>query len=88
MHFSDLELPFSSLPIQHRVKPSQPLMQLASPFHFSQFLLVVATAAVLSVVFSQGILSIFIQFRAITAPAAFVWRNLKHQPLTAEILIV
>ena len=63
-------------------------MQLASPLRFSQFLLVVAIRAVRSIVSSQGILSIFIQFRAITAPAAFVWRNLKHQPLTAEILIV
>ena len=63
-------------------------MQLASPFHFSQFLLVVIIVAVQSVVSSQGILSIFIQFRAIIVPAAFVWRNLKHQPLTAEILIV
>ena len=87
-HFSDLELLFSSWLVRRRVLPSQLLKQLALPFRFSQFLLIVVITAFRSIVSSQGILSIFIQFRAITAPAAFVWRNLKHQPLTIEILIV
>ena len=87
-HFSDLKLLFSSQLVRRRVWPFQPLKQLASPFHFFQSLLIVVITAFRSIISSQGILGIFIQFRAITAPAAFVWRNLKHQPSTIEILIV